>query len=91
MPDDSTPPSGLPPIAKRLTWVVTAARALIVGLLMADGAALIDVPASDVLLIGVLGGLGATAYILMFAVKGRAGGVCPQVSVIDARTSLCSS
>jgi hypothetical protein len=69
-PDDSTPPSGLRPIAKRLTWVVAAAWALIVGLLMAGGAVLIDVPASDVLLIGVLGGLGAAAYSLMFAVKG---------------------
>lgn len=68
-PDDPTSPSGLPPIASGLKWVAAAAWALIVGLLMAGGAALIDVPASDVLLIGVLGGLGAAAYVLMFAVK----------------------
>jgi hypothetical protein len=69
-PDDPTPPSGLRPIASGLKWFVAAAWALIVGPLMAGGAALLDVPASDTLLIGVLGGLGAAAYILMFAGKG---------------------
>jgi hypothetical protein len=69
MPDESTPPSGLPRRTNRLKWIVAAAWALIVGPLMAGGAALMDLPASDVLLISVLGGLGAAACVLVFAAK----------------------
>jgi hypothetical protein len=47
-------------------YVVAAVWALAVGLLMAGGAALLDERASDVLLIGVLGGLGAAVYVLGF-------------------------
>lgn len=41
--------------------------AVIVGLLMAAGAALFDLPGANVVLVSVLGGLGAAAYILLYA------------------------
>ena len=54
----------------RLRWLKACVWAVVVGLLMAGGASLFDLPGSDVVLIGVLGGLGAAAYILFYAEKG---------------------
>ena len=51
----------------RMKWVVSAIWAVTVCLLMAGGAALLDLSTSDMLLTSVLGGLGAAAYILFFA------------------------
>ena len=45
MPDESTPPSGRPRGTNRLKWIVAAALALIVGAMMAGGAALLDLAA----------------------------------------------
>ena len=69
-PDESQAPSQALPNAARLKWVVAGAWAVMVGLPMAGGATLLDLSASDVLLIAVLGGVGAAAYILLYAVKG---------------------
>jgi hypothetical protein len=41
--------------------------AVLVGLLMAAGAAFFDIPGSDGPWIGVLGGLGAAVFVLFFA------------------------
>jgi len=69
MPDESTPASGPPRHTSRLKWIVASAWALIVGTLMAAGAALLDLPPPDFMLIGVLGGIGAAASVFMFAAK----------------------
>lgn len=50
-----------------LTWGIAGVWALIVGLLMAGGAALIDLPGAEVVLVSVLGGFGAAAYIILYA------------------------
>ena len=52
-----------------LRFVVASVWALIVGLLMAGGAAMLGEPASHVWLIGVLGGIGAAVYVLYFAAR----------------------
>ena len=48
-----------------LRYLIAVVWAVLVGLFMAGGASLFDVPRTDVLLIGVLGGLGAAASVLV--------------------------
>jgi nitroreductase len=49
-----------------LKWAVAAIWALIVGLLMAGGGALLGLAGSDLAPVSVLGGLGAAAYIVLY-------------------------
>jgi len=47
--------------------IVAIVWAVVVGSLMAGAASLLDLPSADVVLIGVLGGLGAAIFIVWFA------------------------
>lgn len=62
----SSPPV---PMAPALKWVVAAVWALLVGSLMSGAAWLLDMSTPEIELIGVLGGLGAAAFILVFAAR----------------------
>lgn len=52
-----------------LKAVVALVWALIVGGLMAGGAAMLGESSDDVVLIGVLGGMGAAVFIFVFAAR----------------------
>jgi len=52
-----------------LKVVVASVWALIVGALMAGGAALLGQSAVDALLIGGLGGMGAAVFVFVFAAR----------------------
>ena len=51
--------------SRGLRYLIAAVWAVLVGLFMVGGASLFDVPWTDALLIGVLGGLGAAACVLV--------------------------
>lgn len=53
-----------------IKWIIAIVWAVVVGALMAGAASLLDLPRADVVLISVLGGLGAAVFIVWFA--GRA-------------------
>jgi hypothetical protein len=63
----------MPELSVAMRYVIAAVWAMIVGGLMAGGAVLLEFSAAEVWLVGILGGLGASAYVLL-AVRKSPGG-----------------
>jgi len=70
-PDDrrAIPPTSVALKSTTLKFVVAFVWALIVGGLMAGGAAILGQSAEDVLLIGILGGVGAAVFVFVLVAR----------------------
>lgn len=65
----STPPTAVALNSTTLKVVIAVVWAVVVGGLMAGGAGILGESAEDVLLIGILGGMGAAVFIFLVAAR----------------------